>query len=105
MSILSAIERDPEGFIKNKDEWSKEIAIAIALEQDIELTDVHWQVITLAQAIYHQYHTSPALRAILTAMKKQGIELSSIELAILFPGETAKLINKIAGLPKPVRCI
>ena len=38
-----ALETDPEGFLVNWDEWSRDVAEAMAAADDLELTDNHWK--------------------------------------------------------------
>ncbi|MBT8123547.1 MAG: TusE/DsrC/DsvC family sulfur relay protein, partial [Gammaproteobacteria bacterium] len=39
------IETTPSGFLVNLDEWSEDMALVIAKEESIELTEKHWDVI------------------------------------------------------------
>ncbi|NQZ52475.1 MAG: TusE/DsrC/DsvC family sulfur relay protein, partial [Moritella sp.] len=54
-----------------------------------------------------EYNTSPAIRALVKAMaKKLGADKgNSIYLYKLFPKGPAKQATKIAGLPKPAKCL
>ncbi|MGH1487424.1 MAG: TusE/DsrC/DsvC family sulfur relay protein [Cellvibrionaceae bacterium] len=101
------IPTDKEGYLKNLNDWSNTVAELIAREEGIELTDNHWEIITSIQAFYQRYEVSPAMRPL---VKYIGIELgkekgNSIYLMKLFPGSPAKLISKIAGLPRPANCL
>ena len=40
-----SIETTESGFLVNMEDWSEGIAQKLALEQDIELSDKHWDVI------------------------------------------------------------
>ena len=40
-----AVEVNEDGYLMNPSEWTKEIAIEIAKEEEIELTDKHFEVI------------------------------------------------------------
>ena len=87
--------------------WSDELAAEIAQLEKIIMTDEHWQVIYFVRDFYEQFNTSPAIRALVKAMQnKYGKEkISSRYLYRLFPDGPAKQATKIAGLPKPARCI
>lgn len=106
-NVLTKIKRDNEGFLLNLTDWQPNIAEAIALEDGIQLTNEHWEIINTLRAFYAEYNTSPPIRALLNilATKIDKEKVNSIYLHKLFPEGPAKQANKIAGLPKPVRCI
>ncbi|MGL4205236.1 MAG: TusE/DsrC/DsvC family sulfur relay protein [Aeromonadaceae bacterium] len=101
------IDTDQHGYLKHQDEWSEAVAEAIAAQEMIPMTPAHWEVIWFVREFYHEYRTSPAIRALVKAMEqKYGAEKgSSRYLYKLFPKGPAKQATKIAGLPKPVKCI
>ncbi len=88
-------------------DWNNEVAIAIATAENIKLTDVHWEIIYFLRNFYAEFKTVPPVRTLLKEIEKKfGAEKgNSIYLHQLFPGGPAKQGCKIAGLPKPVRCI
>lgn len=95
------VEVDDQGFMKNLDEWSKELAEAIAKEEGITaLTEKHWQVIEFVRQVTKETKASPTVRKI---SKQSGINTK--ELYELFPGGPGKKAAKIAGAPKPVGCV
>lgn len=98
---------DPQGYLLDAALWSEQLAIYIAEQEAITMTAEHWQVINFVRAFYIEYNTSPAIRALVNALeKKYGKEkISSRYLYRLFPKGPAKQATKIAGLPKPARCI
>lgn len=101
------IELDKQGYLINYQDWQEDLAPIIATRDDIELTEAHWEVIRFVRQFYLEYNTSPAIRALTKAMKAEfGPEkASSRYLYKLFPDGPAKQATKIAGLPKPARCI
>ena len=64
-------------------------------------------VIDELRAYYKEYSTTPDMRVLITTLKKKGHTdlASSVTLARLFPDGAAKTAAKLAGLPKPVKCI
>ena len=103
----SEIVTDKEGYLKNLNDWSEAVAIAIASTENIELTDAHWEMIFLIRKFYQCYDMSPAMRALVKFTRKElGTEKgNSLYLLSLFPGSPAKLLSKIAGLPRPTNCL
>ena len=106
-SNLSDLRGSSEGDLQYYDDWTPEIAEDIAAELNISLTPERWFVINFLRNFYDKYHTSPSIRALVTALKKEvGEDVgNSRYLQKLFPDGPAKIATKIAGLPKPVRCI
>ena len=98
---------DPQGYLLDSTLWTRQLAEYIAQLEAVEMTDEHWQVVFFVRDFYLEYNTSPAIRALVKAMeKKYGKEkISSRYLYRLFPKGPAKQATKIAGLPKPARCI
>ena len=95
------VNRDNEGFMTNKDEWTKEIAIEIAKDEGLnELNESHWKVVEYLQSVYKKTGTLPSIRAI----KKSGV-VTVKEFYALFPGAPLKLASKISGLTKPSSCV
>ena len=98
---------DKEGYLRNLDDWSHEVAQYIALNDNITLTDNHWEMIHLIRRFYQQFGLSPAMRPLVkfTAQELGPEKGKSIYLLQLFPGSPAKLLSKIAGLPRPDNCL
>lgn len=101
------IATDAQGYLLDSTLWSDSLAAKIAEIEDVTLSDQHWQVIYFVRDFYEQFNTSPAIRALVKAMQnKYGKEqINSRYLYKLFPDGPAKQATKIAGLPKPARCI
>lgn len=101
------IETDAKGYLTQSSQWSEALAEVIAEQENISLSDDHWQVVHFVRQFYLEFNTSPAMRALVKAMAKEyGPEKgNSRYLYKLFPQGPAKQATKIAGLPKPVKCI
>lgn len=101
------IETDVEGYLRNIEQWSPQIAQSIAQQENIVLTEAHWEIIYFVRGFYQEYKTSPAIRMLVKAMaEKLGKEKgNSRYLQQLFPEGPAKQATKLAGLPKPVKCL
>ena len=97
---------DKEGFLRELSDWNVDLAHELAKQDNIELSADHWEVINIVRAYYQQYQISPVNRVLVKIIQKQlGPEKGkSIFLMRLFSGKPAKLVSKIAGLPKPNNC-
>ncbi|MBO1255078.1 TusE/DsrC/DsvC family sulfur relay protein [Alteromonas sp. 5E99-2] len=103
----NVIATDKEGYLTNLDDWTEDLALIIATNDNIELTEAHWEVIRFVREFYLEYETSPAIRALVKAMALSlGADKgNSRYLHRLFPKGPAKQATKLAGLPKPAKCL
>lgn len=101
------IETDANGYLLDHKQWNEEVALAIAEKENLELTQAHWEVIYFVREFYQEYNTSPAIRMLVKAMaQKLGEDKgNSRYLQRLFPEGPAKQATKLAGLPKPAKCL
>ena len=101
------IARDAQGYLMSPAAWSEELAALLAAEEEITLSEAHWEVVHFVRAFYLEFNTSPAVRMLVKAMaQKYGEEKgNSRYLFRLFPKGPAKQATKIAGLPKPAKCL
>ena len=105
MDVTSpALDRD--GYLKDLSQWSEDLARDLADGLDVTLTPDHWRVINMVRAFHAETGVAPAMRPLVKlARLRIGEEFgSSIALMRLFPGNPAKLIAKIGGLPRPTNC-
>lgn len=95
------VELDEDGFIKEPDKWSREIAEDLAkLEQAYPMDEERWKVVNFLRNYYLQYDIAPPIRML---TKETGLDLKKIYQ--LFPSGPAKGACKVAGLPKPTGCV
>ena len=94
-----AINVNEEGYLTDFSQWTKEIGEEIAKENNIEMTDKQWQVISWIQ---EQATAKKPLS--IRGIKKSGV-IDIKEFYALFPGGPLKVSTKIAGVPKPKSCI
>lgn len=101
------IETDPQGYLKRHLEWQPEMVPILAEQEGIVLSSEHWEVVHFVRAFYLKYNTSPAMRALVKAMANElGADKgNSRYLFRLFPEGPAKQATKLAGLPKPAKCL
>ncbi|RDH44208.1 TusE/DsrC/DsvC family sulfur relay protein [Zooshikella ganghwensis] len=101
------ISLDKEGYLVDLQDWNPEVAAALAAKEGLELTEKHWQLIECIRNFYQQFQLSPAMRPLVKYIGQQlGKEKgNSIYLMRLFPESPAKLMAKIAGLPRPDNCL
>lgn len=94
------VQVNEEGFMTNPSEWTKDVALEMAKEENIELTPAHWKVIDFARQSAASSGAAPTLR---TITSNAGV--TTKDLFSLFPKGPAKKVAKIAGLSKPEGCV
>lgn len=95
----TSVQCSDQGYLEVLEQWNPEIGKEIAAEEEIEMTDKHWEVIEYLQ---EQYKNEVALT--IRRVGKSGV-VSIKEFYALFPGGPLKKASRIAGIPKPVSCI
>lgn len=90
---------DDQGYMTDLSQWNKDIGTAIAAEEDITMTDKHWEVVNYIQ---EQYRNEVPLT--IRKIGKSGV-VSIKEFYQLFPDGPLKKASRISGIPKPASCI
>lgn len=98
---------DKEGFLLHLEDWSEEVAAALAEAEGIALNEQHWEILHLLRQFQQQFDISPPMRPLVKYVTQHlGPDKGkSIYLTKLFPPNPAKIASKIAGLPKPEGCL
>ena len=94
------VDLTDEGYLTDHSQWNREVAVEIAREEGIEMTDGHWKVIDFINSDYAEKQVVPGMRR----MNKVG-GIPTKDLYTLFPGGPIKKASRIAGLPKPASCV
>lgn len=101
------IQRNKKGYLKNINDWNKEIALIIAKEENIIITKNHWKIILFIRNFYLNFNIIPSMRILNKEITKimNKKEVSSIYLLDLFPEGPLIQGTKIAGLPQTTKCL
>lgn len=110
MSIIinrKTIVTDKDGYLTNINDWDETVAQKIAEDEKLNLSNDHWLAIRFLRHFYLTYETMPTVRLLVKELSKILPEKkgNSIYLNQLFPQGLIKQSSKVAGLPKPKRCI
>jgi dissimilatory sulfite reductase related protein len=91
---------DKAGFLWHMEDWTEEVAVALASECGMEpLSNDQWRVIRFLRD-YFSYHG----RAPLNRDLKAGLGMTLMEIECLFPGGIRHGARRVAGLPNPKAC-
>lgn len=94
-------EVDAEGYLTDPNNWSETLAIEFARQENIQLTDDHWDVIRFMREYYEQHQIIPDARfAIKHLVARLGKE-SRNKIFELFPYGYVKQACRIAGMRRP----
>jgi len=93
------LELTDEGYITDSSIWTTEVAIEIAKEEEIELTEKHFKVLNFIRE-----KVKDGGNLTIRSVGKSGI-LDIKEFYQLFPGAPLKKATKIAGVSKPASCV
>ena len=99
------IETSENGYLISPDDWSESLAQRLAEEENVSLTDKHWDLIKYLRDEYmNNGGNQPNTRNIVKAMSSAwGEKVDAKVLYELFPNDPSKQGGKIAGLPESKR--
>ncbi len=100
------IELSEAGWLEDLNDWSEEVAVAIARNEKVEMTPEHWDIVSTAREYFREHGSVAEPRIFSKIMKeKYGADRSSSKYIYdLFPYGLIKSANKVAGLPRPKGC-
>jgi len=88
-----------EGYLIDPNDWNEDIAETFAAQEDITLTEEHWQVIHFIRNWHAEHGVAPSSRDAVLYMKSSGAARN--RLFELFPYGYVQQACKIAGMKKP----
>ena len=95
------IEVDEDGFMQEPEQWTDEIAVALATTEAVDnMTEEHWKLVHYLRDYYLKFGIAPMIRKL---CKETGFPLKKVY--ELFPSGPAKGACKVAGLSKPTGCV
>ena len=97
------IETDAEGYLVDPADWSPEVAEALARQENLELTDLHWAVFKFMREYFDEHQIAVDARFVIKHLAEElgrGQEARA-DLFKLFPYGYVKQACKIAGMRKP----
>lgn len=103
--LQKSIPRDNEGYLLNPDDWSEELAEALAFEAEFSLVGEHREIVWFVREYFELHASVPEARKVLKFMKEQwGAEKATRKyLYKLFPRGYAQQACKVAGMRKPLK--
>ena len=91
---------DNEGFLWSADDWSEDLAAALARESGLDdLGAAQWSVLRFLRAYYARNGRAPLNRQLAA-----GTGMRLLDLESLFPGGIKHGARRLAGRPNPKTC-
>lgn len=94
-------EIDGEGYLIDPQTWNEEIAQELARQEDIQLTEDHWDAIRFMREYYEEYQIAPDVRHVMKHLSLRSGADSRNKVFELFPYGYVKQACKIAGMRRP----
>lgn len=94
-------ERDAEGYLIDPADWNDEVAQALAQEEDIQLTDDHWDTIRFMREYFDEHQVIPDARFVIKHLGERVGKDAQKKLFELYPYGYVKQACKIAGMRRP----
>ncbi|MBZ0095478.1 MAG: TusE/DsrC/DsvC family sulfur relay protein [Sulfuricella sp.] len=92
---------DAEGYLVEPQDWSEELAEVLALQENISLTEDHWDVIRFMREYYEEHQVAADARYVIKHLSDRLGPGSRNKLFELFPYGYVKQACKIAGMKRP----
>ena len=98
------IELDVEGYLVNPEDWDRDVALELAISENITLTDDYWTIFDFMRAYYNEHGVIPDVRhttkqmAIDFDLDKKG---AKAKLFTMFPYGYVKQSCKVSGMKRP----
>lgn len=94
-------ERDAEGYLVEPGDWTEDLARVLAQEENIELTDDHWDAIRFMRDYYEEHQVIADARFVIKHLSGRFGKEAQKMLFVLFPYGYVKQACKIAGMRRP----
>jgi len=107
---IADYERDGDGFLADPGNWTAEFAQLAAEEEGLEYTADFQEVVIWARTFFAESGSAPTIRDFGKGFYADKFGKSDRKgppqyLAGLTGGSGMKVVDKIAGLPKPTGCV
>lgn len=97
---MSLPQRDGDGYLMDRDQWTPEIARAMLEADSLQIDDAQWEQILKAREYYDEHGVVPPIRKF---AKYLGADQK--EMFKQWMTGPMKPITKYGGLPKPTGCV
>ena len=104
MTNQATRSRDEEGYLVDPNEWTHDLALRVAREEELDLGRDHWIVIRFVREYFEEHQVIPDVRhvtAFLSSNMNIDKKTAKAILFDIFPYGYVKQACKIAGMKRP----
>ncbi len=94
-------ETDAEGYLVEPQDWTDALAEDFARQENIQLSEDHWDVIRFIRAEYEEHQIIPDARHVIKHLSERLGTDARKRLFELFPYGYVKQACRIAGMKRP----
>jgi len=96
------IRVNQDGFLINFNEWTKDVALTMAKNDQLELSESHWATIDFLRAYFREFAVPPSPKLVTRAVRQhmKNPDFSNKHLKQIFPLGGCKHACRLAGLPR-----
>lgn len=98
------VERCPDGYLKNTEDWNEDLAHQLASEwQGMEITDEHFPILYFVRAFHEEHQITPEVRDVTRYLIEKGMDkkVAKKYLFKLFPNGYMQQGVQLAGMRRP----
>jgi TusE/DsrC/DsvC family sulfur relay protein len=98
------VPRNEEGYLIDPEDWSPELALTLATEEGLALTEEHWIILTFVREYFAEHQITPDIRHVAKYFaERTGCDKKAGKQRIfeLFPYGYVKQTCKVAGMMRP----
>jgi tRNA 2-thiouridine synthesizing protein E len=92
---------DGEGYLVDPADWSEHVAATLAQQENIGLTEAHWDAIRFMRDYYQEHQVIPDVRFLARHLSARFGAASRNMIFELFPYGYVKQACRIAGMRRP----
>ena len=98
---MQTAEIDDEGYLIEPLEWTEQVAIEFARQENIQLAEDHWDAIRFMRQYYAEHQVAPDVRHVSKHLAERLGPESRNRIFELFPYGYVKQACRIAGMKRP----
>jgi tRNA 2-thiouridine synthesizing protein E len=98
------VPRNEEGYLIDPEDWSPELALALATEEGLALTEEHWIILTFVREYFAEHQITPDIRHVARYIAERAgcdKKVGKRRIFELFPYGYVKQTCKVAGMMRP----
>ncbi|MDD2774848.1 MAG: TusE/DsrC/DsvC family sulfur relay protein [Gallionella sp.] len=94
-------DRDEEGYLIDPAQWNETVALTLAQEAELTLSEAHWQAIHFMRNYYAEHQVIPDVRHVIKHLAEEHGSKDRNLIFTLFPYGYVAQACKIAGMKRP----